>query len=100
MWMKERQFTKEELHKQKDFCEGFYMFGGMNNSNECMNDLWLIKPACQSNKRFINERDFSYMSKDPELTLNISKINNFKGQPPCPRSQFSMTSVKCSKSGH
>ena len=46
MWMKERQFTKEEVHKQKDFCEGFYMFGGMNNSNECLNDLWLIKPAC------------------------------------------------------
>ena len=79
MWVKERQFVKDEINKQKDYQEGFYMFGGVNNSGDKLNDLWLIKPSYSSNRRFINERDFSYCNKDPELSLNISKITDYSG---------------------
>ena len=99
MWLKDRKFTKEEIIRGREYQEGFYMFGGINSQSECLNDLWLIRPSYQTNKRFISEHNYQYLGKDPEVTLNISKISDFKGQPPCPRSDFSMTHVSIKKTG-
>ena len=100
MWAEAREFTREEKLKGKEFQEGFYLFGGINSANECLNDLWLIQPAHLSNKRFIHDKKYTYLDKDPEITLNIRRITKFSGMPPCPRSCFSMAHINVRKNGH
>ena len=66
------------------------MFGGQGRDEIPLNDLWLIKPEYYTNKRMIHELRYQYTCKDPELTLNVSQITNYAGQPPCPRVYASM----------
>lgn len=100
MWIHDRVFSKEEISRGKDFKEGFYLFGGSNRDREKLNDLWLIKPEYYTNKRMIDDVNYKFTCRDPELTLNVQQITNYSGQPPCPRQGASMISVKIKKTGH
>ena len=100
MWIYERVFSKDETSKGKEFKEGFYLFGGHNREEENLNDLWLIKPEYYTNKRMIDDVKYTYTCRDPELTLNVSQITNFSGQPPCPRTGATMITLNIKKTGH
>ena len=81
--------------------EGFYLFGGQGQEDsELMNDLWLIKPKYLRNKGMIDGLNFEYKDKDPELTLMVEKITEFKGQAPCPRYGATMVHLNLKSSGN
>ena len=65
-----------------------------------MNDLWLIKPKYLRNKGMIDGLNFEYKDKDPELTLMVEKITEFKGQAPCPRYGATMVHLNLKSSGN
>ena len=103
MWSKERVFSHEEHAKQKSYHEGIYIFGGMNNKGHILNDLWLVQPLHSSNKRVMSSynHEYSGVSKeDPTLSLNIVKISDYSGQPPCPRINAQMIHLNIKHSGH
>ena len=93
MWIKEREWTKLEIKQGKHFEQGFYLFGGVDNNNQTQNDLWLIKPHYEMNKKAIDYSTFGYQSRDPELALKIKQITDYKGRKPCPRFQASMIHI-------
>lgn len=76
MWIRDHEFTKEEITKGKDFSEGFYLFGGINSSGAVMNDLWLIKPDYQYNARRLFDNKHKV---EKEIGLCLHKINDFHG---------------------
>lgn len=58
-----------------------------------MNDLWFIEPNYDENEKFLMPHNLEYMSK-PTLALNLKRIDDYKGKPPCPRILHSSTVFK------
>lgn len=58
-----------------------------------LNDLWVIQPCYKENEKFLASHTFEYMMK-ATLGLNIQKIDNYSGKPPCPRIQHNATLFK------
>lgn len=57
------------------------------------NDLWLAQPDYEYNKYMIAAVDHDFVG-EKKLGLTLSKVEDFSGQPPCPRSQFQMITLK------
>lgn len=60
MWCHERLFTAEEHKKKRSYHEGFYIFGGMNNKGQILNDLWLVQPLYSYNKKVMSSFNHAY----------------------------------------
>lgn len=75
------------------FREGFYIFGGMDERSVFQNDLWLAVPDYEYNRDMLAMLDCEFVGKT-RLGMTLSKIDDFSGMPPCPRSQFQMTNLK------
>eukprot|EP00347_Sterkiella_histriomuscorum_P022130 403331578 len=84
LWLYKREFSREQTREAKNFDEGIYIFGGCNQHGHVQNDMWIIEPYYNENKKFLNHQTYEYMTK-PTLSVNLRKINDFKGKPPCPR---------------
>ena len=71
--------------------EGLYLFGGANSQGHPLNDLWVLRPFYEHNARNnLLEQSCQYLSHSkPSLSLKISKIAEFSGQPPTGRFQHS-----------
>lgn len=74
--------------------EGFYIFGGMDETNVLSNDLYLLKPDCQRNKALIARIEGTFHDKKPRYATILEKITNYHGQPPCPRMHFGFVNLK------
>ena len=81
-----------------NYLEGFYLFGGFDERNVLQNDLWLIRPDYYFNRDALSLVDCDFVG-DLHLGMSISKIEDFRGMPPCPRTQFQMTHL-CSSRTH
>ncbi len=79
-----------ETRQNLEYHEGFYLFGGMDDRNVVHNDLWLIRPDYYFNKDALSLSDTDFVG-DYQLGMCLSKIEDFSGMPPCPRTQFQMT---------
>ena len=58
-----------------------------------MNDLWFIEPHYTENLKILVHNTCDYLTK-PYLTINLRKIDNYKGKPPCPRISHGSTVFK------
>ena len=58
-----------------------------------MNDLWLIEPNYHENQKILSPNNCEYLTK-PFLTVNLKKIENFTGRPPCPRISHGATVLR------
>ena len=79
MWIKE--------NCEIGYKEGFYIFGGSDGQEVLKNDLWLVQPDYKYNKVILSVLDCDFIS-DLEMGIKISKIEDYSGRPPCPRSHF------------
>ena len=70
-----------------NYIEGFYLFGGFDERNVVQNDLWLLRPDYYFNRDALSLVDCDFVG-NLHLGMSISKIEDFKGMPPCPRTQF------------
>lgn len=85
--MKQDRAMWREPRQNLNYYEGFYLFGGMDDRNVVHNDLWLIRPDYYFNKDALSLSDTDFVG-DYQLGMCLSKIEDFSGMPPCPRTQF------------
>lgn len=74
--------------------EGLYIFGGMDEQNVLSNDLFLLKPDVMRNKALISRIEGNFHDKNPRYAMLLEKIDDAKGQPPCPRMHFGFVNLK------
>ncbi|CDW80498.1 kelch motif family protein [Stylonychia lemnae] len=86
LWRQRRVYTDEEREQGPCLSEGVYLFGGSDQKGQLKNDVWFIEPYYKECQQILAENSFEYLDK-PTLTLYAKKIENYKGKPPCPRSQ-------------
>lgn len=89
MWNEER--------KDLGYKEGFYIFGGLDQRMVAQNDLWFVYPDYEYNRQLLSIVDLQFVTDPKELGMMITKIDDFKGKPPAPRSQFQMCNLKNGK---
>ena len=95
MWMRKRVLaSSEERDKHLYLNEGFYLFGGIDQKGNTMNDLWLIEPYYRDNEKVLSPNTCDYLTSKPFLSVNIRRIDDYSGKPPCPRISHGSTIFK------
>ena len=67
MWVQERDSLS--------YKEGFYIFGGMDQRDQPYNDLWLLQPDYDYNKKVIALDDYSFVCKQMELGMTLKLLD-------------------------
>ena len=92
--------TRISWTKQTCPGQGIYMFGGQNVCGHVNNDLWLIEPLYNYNNRLLSSERYEFVTSKPALCLTIDKITDFKGRPPCSRTQSASTVIRNPQKEH
>jgi hypothetical protein len=69
----------------------------MNNKKKASNNLWLVKPAYEKNKKYISHKnggEYKKLVKPKVIVECIKIVASGGGKPPCARYKHSATSIR------